>query len=305
MEHGADIPAVKSGLTEAERVACPTTAHPALDRFLAGMASAEVTIMQLLLACGGLESVFRCVDALRERREVAELARTATAHRDGLERTAALVAAGLVEERNGIDAIRNQFDRAVALAPEASVALYSLGTPETLARATAEIVDRLRRWSVIYAGCRVLDIGCGIGRIEQALAPDAGAITGIDVSAGMIVEARRRCAGLANVSFRRCGGTDLAEFDETGFDLVLAVDSFPYLVAADPAIAVRHVADAARLLRPDGALVIFNYSYSGALDADRRVVAQLGSQHSLAVERNGTRDLSLWDGATFLLRKPK
>src|SRR5438874_30254 len=122
MEHGADVPAVRSGLTEAERAASPATAHPALERFLAGSASTEVTIMQLLLACGGLEPVLRCLDALRGRREFAELVRTGTADRDGLERTAALVAAGLAEERNGVDAIRDQFDRAVALAPEASVA---------------------------------------------------------------------------------------------------------------------------------------------------------------------------------------
>ena len=69
-------------------------------------------------------------------------------------------------------AIRAQFDEAVALAPEAAVALYSLGSSEILDRATEEIVARLREWRLVGADIDVLDIGCGIGRIERALAPD-------------------------------------------------------------------------------------------------------------------------------------
>ena len=84
---------------------------------------------------------------------------------------------------------------------------------------------------------------------------------------------------------------------------MLAVDSFPYLFAADPAIAARHVSDAARLLRPGGALLILNFSYRGNSDADRADVAWLASEHRFVLERAGTRELSLWDGVTFLLRK--
>lgn len=290
-------------LTETERAVWPPAGRPALERYLAGAASAEITLMQLLLACGDVAVLFRCLEQLSDRKGFLELAHTAAAHRKGLERAATLIGGGLAEERRGIEAIRDQFDRAVAVSPEASVALYSLGTEATLERATAEITDCLRRWDLLGRNRTVLDIGCGIGRIERALAPEVAAITGIDISAGMIEEARRRWRKIANVAFRRCSGTDLADFGEATFDLILAVDSFPYLVAADPAIAARHVADAARLLRPGGALVIFNYSYSGDLAVDRAAVAQLAARYGLAVQRSGTRDLSLWDAATFLLRK--
>ena len=119
----------------------------------------------------------------------------------------------------------------------------------------------------------------------------------------MIAEARARCRGLGNVAFLCVDGGDLAAFAGRRFGLVLAVDAFPYLVAAGPGIAARHVADAAGLLEPGGALAIFNYSYRGDLDADRADIARLAAAHGFAIERNGTRDLSLWDGATFLLRK--
>ena len=285
-------------------VELPRGVQAVLHEYRAGTISAEVAVMQLLLAYGSLELLLNCLDRIAAQAEFAPLRCLAAEHGADLERTAALVASGLAAERRTIAAVRNQFDRAVALAPEAAVALYSLGAPTTLDRATAEIVAGLREWGLVGPDRTVLDIGCGIGRFETALASEVAAITGIDVSGGMIAEARRRCAGLANVSLRQCGGTDLGEFADRSFDLILAVDMFPYLVAADPAIAARHIADAARLLRSGGALAILNYSYRGELGVDRAEVAQLASAHGFVVERSGTRDLTLWDGTTFLLRKP-
>jgi len=117
----------------------------------------------------------------------------------------------------------------------------------------------LAEWELLGPDRAILDIGCGIGRIERALAARVGTITGIDLSPGMIAEARRRCRGLANVTLQACEGRDLAGFADQLMDLVLAIDSFPYLVAIDPEIAEAHVRDAARLLRPGGALLILNF----------------------------------------------
>jgi SAM-dependent methyltransferase len=275
-------------------------ARAALVAYSAGEISAEIALMRLLLALGDDTAVIDSLAALG----ATALLRVALENRDGLARTAALVRAGLARERAGsIDAIRQQFDRAAALSPEAAVALYSLGSAEALDRASDEIADRLRHWSLLGSSVVALDIGCGIGRIERALSPYIGRITGTDVSPVMIAEARRRCADLPNVDFAVCGGAGLAEFAGQLFDLILAVDSFPYLVAADPAVAGRHIADAARLLAPNGALVILNYSYRGDLDADRAELGPLAAAHGFTAERDGTRDFSLWDGVTFLLRK--
>jgi len=309
----------------------------AVAAYARGAISAEIAVMRLLLALG---TTTRVIDFLQrcagpsappipspalpppfpppqagegERgggggsgwgHAAAVLEALARAHRDGLESVGALAAAGLTQELVGsVDAIREQFDRAVALAPEAAVALYSLGSAETLDRATAEIADRLRAWGLLSPGIAVLDIGCGIGRIERALAPQVGTITGIDVSPAMVAEARRRCRDLANAEFACCDGRDLAAFAGRRFGLVLAVDAFPYLVAADPAIAARHIADAAGLLGPGGALAILNYSYRGDLARDRADLAEVAAAHGFTIERNGTSDFKLWDGVTFVLRK--
>ncbi len=119
----------------------------------------------------------------------------------------------------------------------------------------------------------------------------------------MIAAARRRCAGLGNVDFAVCDGTGLAAFAGQHYDVILAVDAFPYLVAADPALAETHIADATQLLPNGGSLAILNYSYRGDLDADRQAVSDLATRYGFAVTRNGTRDFTLWDGATFLLRR--
>lgn len=293
-----------------------TSLPPELDaplaRYLAGEISAEIALMHFVLCLGGIEmlklALQRLAAAAPDSRELAELVRLAAANADHLRQVAMLAEAGLASTpavgADRIAAIRDQFDRAVTIAPEASVALYSLGSAEILDRASAEIVTGLSQWGLLRAASKVLDIGCGIGRIERVLAPRVGAITAIDVSSAMIAEARRRCRDLTNVRFAVCQGRDLAGFRDTSLDLILAVDTFPYLFTADPAIAAAHIRDAARLLRPGGNLVILNFSYRGDDDADRRDIDGLARLHGFRVERAGSRDFTLWDGLAFVLTVP-
>jgi SAM-dependent methyltransferase len=303
-----EAPLLTAGLS----AACRAELRVPLAQYLAGEISGEMALMHLVLRLGGTEMVNpvlqRLAAAAPESSELAELVRLAAANADHLLQVAMLAKAGLasIPDPGGdaVATIRDQFDRAVAIAPEASVALYSLGSPEILDRAACEIVTRLGHWGMLRADSSVLDIGCGIGRIEHVLAPRVGAITGIDVSPGMIAEARRRCWNLSNLSFAVCDGRDLAGFAENSFDLILAVDTFPYLFAADPAIAAAHIRDAARLLRPRGNLVILNASYRGDADADRRDIAELARLYGFTVERAGSRDFTLWDGLAFVMTLP-
>jgi SAM-dependent methyltransferase len=283
-----------------------------LARYLAGEGSGEITLMHFALQFGDAallgSLLVSLAEAAPERRELAELMRLAETNMDHLGQLNALAKDGLVsipsDEGDAVAAIREQFDRAVAVAPEASVALYSLGSADILDRATTEIATCLAQWGLLRPDATVLDIGCGIGRIERVLAPLVGTITAIDVSTGMIEEARRRCRDLANVAFEQCGGRDLAAFRERSFDLVLAVDSFPYLFAADPEIAAQHLRDAARVLRPGGAVVILNFSYRGDEEADRRDIERLAGINGFTIIRAGTRDFTLWDGLSFRLTLP-
>jgi len=190
------------------------------------------------------------------------------------------------------------FDRAVAHSPEASVALHSLGDPGRLEAATGEIVDWLGARGLLGRDADVLDLGCGIGRVAARLAPLCRSVLGLDVSAGMVAEARRRCASLSHLRFERTEGRDLEGVDGP-FDLVLAVDSFPYMVQAG--VAEAHVAGAARRLRTGGALAILNLSYRGDDGADRADLLRWAGAHGLEVTLAGARPFRIWDGTAALL----
>jgi ubiquinone/menaquinone biosynthesis C-methylase UbiE len=59
----------------------------------------------------------------------------------------------------------------------------------------------LRPWAVGWAGCRVLDLGCGTGRYARLLAAAGARIVGVDLSAGMLEQARQR--GPASAAWAR------------------------------------------------------------------------------------------------------
>ena len=195
------------------------------------------------------------------------------------------------------------FDRLAAVSPDAGVALYALGDPDLLSRATQEIVARLREWGLLGPQRDAIEIGCGAGRFVQALAPLLRSVAGLDISGAMIAEARRRCAGLHNVRLDVGTGEGLAGYADASADLVLAVDVFPYLVLQGQDLVGIHVAEAARVLRPGGSLLVLNYSYRGDPDLDRADVTALATRYGFEVRRFATGDFILWDGSTNWLVK--
>ena len=194
------------------------------------------------------------------------------------------------------------FDRAARASPEGSVALYALGNPELLKAATAEVAGLLRDWGLLGAERTVLDLGCGIGRFGGALASEVKSFVGIDISGEMIEAARRRSA-FANVTFLQSSGRDLALFGEDSFNLILAIDTFPYLVQSGMGLVERHFAETARVLQTGGYILILYFSYRGDPEQDRTDIRRLGEAFGLEVLRDGVAGFTLWDGIAFHLAK--
>lgn len=194
------------------------------------------------------------------------------------------------------------FDRLAAQSPAASVALYTLGDETRLQAATDEVTDWLRGQGLLGADRLVVEIGCGIGRFLRALGPEVEMVVGLDVSAVMCAEARARTAGLDNVVVIQTPGLDLSMIQDAGADLVLAVDSFPYLVGAG--LADVHVHEAARVLAPGGDLVVFNWAYVGDAAQQRQAFEAAADHAGLRAGFNGERALSTWDGLAFTARRP-
>jgi ubiquinone/menaquinone biosynthesis C-methylase UbiE len=119
---------------------------------------------------------------------------------------------------------------------------------ERTGRGDAELVARYLR-----GGDVVLNIGCGIGRVDRYLAPQCRELWAVDISGEMIRRARERLAGLPNVRLREVGNREfLAAFGDGQFDLVFSFLVLQHLEKEDAFLYLR---DAARVLKPGGVLV--------------------------------------------------
>lgn len=273
--------------------------HP-IALCLAGRISPPVMLARLALTGHSDAEIERILATLPR---AATLRRFFQAHRALLPRLRQMVAVDHSMDHRaggGPATIAAQFDAAVAIAPEASVAAYSLGEPRLLAAATEEVVRWLQRERLYLPGMDVLDLGCGIGRIAAALAPSAASVLGLDVAPGMIREAQHRYAAMPRLHFAVTPGTGLAALPDGGFDLVLAVDSFPYLLLAGGEIARRHVADIARVLRLGGRFVVLNLSYGNDPGADAARLTDWAAGDGLHPLLADAAPFSLWDARAFV-----
>ncbi|MFD4973036.1 class I SAM-dependent methyltransferase [Streptomyces sp. NPDC058424] len=107
--------------------------------------------------------------------------------------------------------------------------------------------------ALVPAGARVLDAGCGTGRVMIRLAELGYDCVGVDLDASMLAVARKQAPELPWFQ------ADLAAFEpdllgiEADFDLVVAAGNiFPLLAAGTEAAVVERLAAA---LRPGGLLV--------------------------------------------------
>jgi cyclopropane fatty-acyl-phospholipid synthase-like methyltransferase len=111
---------------------------------------------------------------------------------------------------------------------------------------------------------RVVDLGCGWGTFELALADRVAEVVGVDFSERAIELCRRRLEAdpRPNVSFvcADAGATGLAA---GAYDLVIAADLFEHLYPADSA---RVAAEAHRLLAPGGRVAVWTPHRGHALE---------------------------------------
>jgi phosphoethanolamine N-methyltransferase len=113
------------------------------------------------------------------------------------------------------------------------------------------------------AGCSVLDIGCGLGAVDELLVGRHGArsVLGVDVDPGLLATMAGRIerAGLAGRVTTLCVRPGPLPLAEGTFDVVFSKDA---IVQIPDKAAV--FADAHRLLRPGGHLIVSDWLRGGS-----------------------------------------
>lgn len=116
-------------------------------------------------------------------------------------------------------------------------------------------------------GERVLDAGCGTGRLCRLLADRGLSVVGVDASAAMLDEARRKTGTRADIDLVAADMHSLP-FPSRSFDLVYAFTSLEFTAA--PETVLRELW---RLVRPRGRLVVAALNAHGFWARHRRRTA--------------------------------
>jgi len=101
---------------------------------------------------------------------------------------------------------------------------------------------------------RVLEIGCGAGRVTRALAEMFGEVHAVDVSGEMVAQATSALRGFPGVHIYQNNGMDLAVVPALEFDFAFSTIVFQHI--PNRAVIENYVREVHRLLRP-GALFKF------------------------------------------------
>ncbi|TCO64575.1 class I SAM-dependent methyltransferase [Actinocrispum wychmicini] len=127
------------------------------------------------------------------------------------------------------------------------VAEFMATGKETVAR----VVETLAGFEVSL-GERVLDFGCGVGRLSNALAEYADSVVGVDIAASMIDRAKDLSRFPDKIEFVRYDGQTLP-FETGSFDGAL---SLLVLQHGRPEVQLRCLLELQRVVRPGGVLLV-------------------------------------------------
>jgi len=129
-------------------------------------------------------------------------------------------------------------------------------------------------------GTKILDVGCGAGGLAKTLAAEGAQVTGIDPNPKAVLDARNLVPA---ASFEQASAEALP-FEDGAFDAVLIVNALHHvpLGAMD-----RSLAEAARVIRPGGLLIVMEPLAEGSFFDAARIVedetaVRLAAQQALA-----------------------
>ncbi|WP_238161902.1 class I SAM-dependent methyltransferase [Micromonospora endolithica] len=153
---------------------------------------------------------------------------------------------------------------------------YAAHLPDTRAEAPLDLAMLDAFAAVVTSGgdARVLDAGCGAGRMSRHLTERGCLVRGVDLSPGMVARARRDHPDLL---FTVGSLTDLPFRDDQFTGVLLWYST----IHTPPAGQARVFAEAARVLRPGGYLLVGFQSGDGTRDVSAAYRRRFGLEIQL------------------------
>lgn len=146
---------------------------------------------------------------------------------------------------------------------------------EEVARLTGAYTSRQVACALgLTADDRVLELGCGVGRIGRELAPKVAHWEGADISANMLGVARERLADQPNVGFTELKRTSLESLPSASFTKAYCVAVFIHMDKEDFFL---YLEELARVLVPGGLIFLDTWNLAHAVGW-RRFALEVG-QH--------------------------
>ena len=125
------------------------------------------------------------------------------------------------------------------------------GSEEFWSRGEDVVADILGRLGIEFAADdRVVEVGCGIGRLTRVIAERVERVWAFDISSEMLTRAREENPQLRNVEWVHGDGTSLQPLEDASATACFSFVVFQHL--PDPAITLRYVAEMGRVLRVGG-----------------------------------------------------
>jgi ubiquinone/menaquinone biosynthesis C-methylase UbiE len=152
----------------------------------------------------------------------------------------------------------------------------------------ASLVDEACSLAGLTSGARVVEVGCGTGKLTVSLAERGLRVDAVDPGPEMVAIARRR-VGAAPVRFH-VGRFEDVELPDRTFGAVFSATAFHWV---DPAVGWSKVA---RVLRPGGILALLAYVGSPT-ELDDEVLAAWREVLPDAAGWSSRDDRTLWEGA--------
>jgi SAM-dependent methyltransferase len=130
---------------------------------------------------------------------------------------------------------------------------------------------------------RMLEIGCGTGRMTRGFSEMFKSVDAVDVSPEMIRRARSALSDRSNVACHMCNGSTLPMFSDATFDFAFSAIVFQHIPRKS--IIRSYIREVSRVLRPGS---VFRFQVEGAAVKERHA----DTWHGVGFSEEEMRDIA-------------